>query len=211
MVNKRISDKKPAKGLSLEEKILTYLIENIDKRVSILKISKDLGIDYKNVFQAVERLVPILIVKEKLGNTSIVRFNFNFNSKVYSAENSRRKRFLEKNKQMNLIMKDAESLGYPFYIVLVFGSAIKGKHTKSSDIDLCVISDVRKKTKNLISKLRLLPLPLEIHDFTSDEFESMLNKKEGSVADEIAKSNIILYGIENYYALVSKWMKKELK
>jgi len=37
----------------------------------------------------------------------------------------------------------------------------------------------------------------------------MLNKKELNLAKEIIKNNIILYGIENYYNLISKWTKKE--
>ena len=66
-----------------------------------------------------------------------------------------------------------------------------------------------RKTENLISRLELLPLKLEIHDFTVDEFESMLKTKEDNIGKEIVKNNIILYGLENYYNLISKWMKKE--
>jgi len=37
----------------------------------------------------------------------------------------------------------------------------------------------------------------------------MLKIKEHNIAKEIVKNNIILYGIENYYNLISKWTKKE--
>ena len=50
---------------------------------------------------------------------------------------------------------------------------------------------------------------MEIHEFTSKEFISMIEKTQSNVGHEIVKNNIILYGIENYYSLISKWMKKE--
>jgi len=37
----------------------------------------------------------------------------------------------------------------------------------------------------------------------------MIEKKQQNLGHEIVKNNIILYGVENYYNLISKWMKKE--
>jgi predicted nucleotidyltransferase len=94
-------------------------------------------------------------------------------------------------------------------IVLVFGSFIKKQNTSFSDVDLCIISDNGEKNSKLIEKLGLLSLKLEIHEFTTKEFISMIEKKQNNLGNEIVKSNIILYGIENYYTLISKWTKKE--
>ena len=94
-------------------------------------------------------------------------------------------------------------------IVLMFGSYVKNKKTEGSDIDICIISDSKEITKKLIQFLNLLSLKLEIHEFTTDEFISMIEKTQNNLGHEIVKSNIILYGIENYYNLISKWMKKE--
>lgn len=58
-------------------------------------------------------------------------------------------------------------------------------------------------------KLNLLSLRLEIHEFTTNEFISMIEKTQNNLGHEIIKKNIILYGIENYYNLISKWTKKE--
>ena len=61
--------------------------------------------------------------------------------------------------------------------------------------------------------LNLLSLKLEIQEFTTKEFISMIEKKkkQNNLGNEIIKSNIILYGIENYYNLISKWMKKRIE
>ena len=60
-----------------------------------------------------------------------------------------------------------------------------------------------------INKLNLLSLKLEVHEFTTREFISMIEKTQNNLGHEIVKNNIILYGTENYYNLISKWMKKE--
>ena len=195
--------------LSLEEKIIKYLLENKTERISILKVAHDLNVDYKNVYQAIARLGPELIKKEKIGNTNLIKFSFNFNEKVYLVEQKRREEILEMNKELKLALEDIKSINYPFFIVLLFGSVVKKTNNLKSDVDICIISENKAKAKELNSKLAIFPLHLDIQEFTPEEFESMLKKKEDSVVQEIVKNNVILYGAENYYNLVSKWMKKE--
>jgi len=52
-------------------------------------------------------------------------------------------------------------------------------------------------------------LKLEIQEFTTKEFISMIEKRQRNLGHEIVKRNIILFGTENYYNLISKWMKTE--
>lgn len=206
--NKTIMNRKLMGKLSLREKILKYLIEN-KKPVTILQIAKKLNNDYKNTFQSVNQLYPDLVYKDKMGGINIIEVKSAPSPEIYSVENKRTKQFLDENKNLILAKKDIESLNYPFFIVLVFGSLVKKTNTEKSDIDVCIISDNKTKTQQLISKLGLLPLNLEIQDFSTEEFESMLEKKENNLANEIIKNNVILYGIENYYNLISRWMKRE--
>ena len=196
------------KSLSLKEKILKYLIENKHPE-SIMHVSNELNADYKNTFNIIKNLSSDILLKNKLGNTTLIEIKLSPHQEVLSIEHKRAEIFLAENKKLELIKKDAESVGYPFMIVLIFGSYIKKTKSEKSDIDICIISDSKIKTEELISKLRLLPLNLEIHNFTTKEFESMLETKKGNIAKEIIKNNIILYGIENYYNLISKWMKKD--
>jgi predicted nucleotidyltransferase len=194
--------------LSQKEKLLKYLMENKNPQ-SIMTASGAIVLDYKNTYNLVNELQPDIILKEKIGNTSLISLKLNPNLEIFSVEEKRKKQFLQYNKKLNLVEEDIKSLDYPFFVVLVFGSLIKKTGNKDSDIDLCIISDNKEKTKELISKFNLLPLPLEIHDFSFDEFKSMLKTKEKNIVHEIIKNNIILYGIENYYNLISKWMKKD--
>ena len=67
----------------------------------------------------------------------------------------------------------------------------------------------KEKSAKLFEKMKLLSLKLDIQEFTTNEFISMIEKKQNNLGKEIIKNNILLYGIENYYNFVTKWMKKE--
>ena len=193
--------------LKPKEKIIKSLIENKNPQ-SIMALSGATLLDYKNTYNLVNELSGI-IFKQKIGNTNLIKLNLAPNQEIYNVENKRTREFLSKNPKLKLIQNDIEETGYPFMIVLIFGSYVKNTKMKSSDIDIWIIYDRKEKTKKLIQSLNLLSLKLEIHEFTTDEFILMIGKTQNNLGHEIVKSNIILYGIENYYNLISKWMKKE--
>jgi len=194
--------------LSQKEKLLKYLIENKNPQ-SIMTASGAIVVDYKNTYNIVNELQPEIILKEKIGNTSLISLKLTPNQEIYSIESKRTREFLSKNPRLKLIKQDVENINYPFFIVLIFGSYVKGTENKVSDIDICIISDNHEKTRELIGQINLLTLKIEIQEFTTKEFISMIEKKQQNLGHEIVKNNIILYGVENYYNLISKWMKKE--
>lgn len=194
--------------LTQKEKIIKYLLENKDPQ-SIKSISRATLIDYKNTYSIINEITSKIINQKKIGNTNLISLNLVPNQGIYAVENKRTEEVLTKNPKIKLIQEDIKEINYPFMIVLIFGSYAKEKNTSSSDIDFCIISDNNKKTKELNEKLNLHTLKLEIQEFTTKEFTSMLEKKQNNLGHEIVKSSIILYGVENYYNLISKWMNKE--
>jgi|SRR3989344_1489034 len=194
--------------LSPKDKIIGYLIENKNPH-SIMEISGATLIDYKNTYNIIENLQPEVISKERIGNTNPIQLKLIPHQEIYSVEKKRTEEFLLKNPKLKLIKEDIEEIKYPFMIVIVFGSFAKENNTSASDIDLCIISDNKDKTKQLIEMLNLLSLKIEIYEFTTQEFISMIEKRQNNLGNEVVKKNIIIYGIENYYTLISKWMKKE--
>ncbi|MEK6792430.1 MAG: nucleotidyltransferase domain-containing protein [Nanoarchaeota archaeon] len=205
MVNIRITNIK----IGPKEKLLKYLIENKNP-VSIRQASGAIIVDYKNTHELVNKLqLDGVITKGKLGNTNPISINLAPNIEIYNVEKKRTEEFILKNPKLKVVKSYIEEVNYPFFIVLVFGSYVNGTNTTGSDIDVCVIVDNEDKSKELRQKLRLLPLKLEIHEFTIKEFISMIEKRQNNVGQEIVKNNIILYGVENYYNLIAKWMKRE--
>ncbi len=194
--------------LKPKEKLLIYLLEN-KTPVSIMQASGAIVMDYKNTYNLVNELQPALIHTEKLGNTNLIHLNLKPSPDIYSIEQKRVDKFLLQHPKLKVVKNYIEDLNYPFMTVLVFGSYVKEAQTEHSDIDICVIIDNKDKYKELWQKINLLPLKLEIHEFTTKDFISMIEKRQNNVGQEIVKNNIILYGMENYYNLISKWMKKE--
>ena len=188
---------------TLKQKIIKFLIENKDSKHSIREISQKLKADYKNTSQALSKINPRTHSKIKQGNSYIIDFSPDNNIEILSVEKKRTEDFFSKNLKLKVLKKYIQELNYPFLVVLAFGSYIKRTNTKNSDIDICIILDNKAKSIELNEKLNLLSLNLEIQEFTSKEFVSMIEKKQNNLGNEIVKNNIILYGTENYYNLIS--------
>ena len=163
---------------TLKEKILKFLIENKESSYSIMNISKGLKADYKNTSQALSNIDSEIYFKMKHGNSYSIKFNQNNNIKTLLVEDKRTEEFILKNPDIKVVKKYVEELNYPFLIFLVFGSYVKNTKTKGSDIDVCIILDNKIKSIKLHEKLNLLSLNLEVQEFTSKEFVSMIEKRE---------------------------------
>jgi len=187
--------------ISIKQKILRYLIDNKDRSFSINEISKALKIDYKLIHTNINKLSEEKSIKvEDFGNTRRCSFDNAFNDDIYSVENQRRKDLL-KNKDFLIIYNHLKEINRQF-IMLMFGSQIKGTAKKHSDIDLLLISD-EEGAKIVSSQLDLLPNHIHLTPVTYDGFMSMIKSKEFTVVSEAIKNNIILIGVEDYYRLLS--------
>ena len=120
--------------------ILNLLIGNKEENYSMRKIALIRKINYKSAYNALKALEKERIVElKRVGNTILCTFNNNFNGLVFKAEYSRREN-LFKRKEFLVIYNSLSRLEFPF-IVLLFGSYVRGTATKHSDIDFLFISD----------------------------------------------------------------------
>ena len=178
--------------------ILQLLIENQENNLSIRQISRLRKINYKTAYNAVYTLKKEGIIDMvKFGNSISCKFNLRFNESVFLAESKRRNDLL-KNKNIKIIHKDISQLPFSF-IALLFGSYVKQKQGKHSDIDIMVIGGEHDKIK---SKFSLYPNKIHLTLLEYSDFLSMAKSKEFSVVSEVIKKNIILIGIEDYYRLL---------
>lgn len=183
--------------MKLLERILSLLIHNKDKEYTIREISIKLKTDYKNTYDAVQRIQDSINIR-KIGNSSLINFKPILTNLTYIVEKRRKE---EIKKSIKTIIKDIENIENPFFIAILFGSYAKKNQTKHSDIDICIIHDNNEELKKIKSNLSIHP-KIEIHDFNYKEFISLLKNKEFNVGHEIVKDGIILKNIENYYGLI---------
>ncbi|MBS3151965.1 nucleotidyltransferase domain-containing protein [Candidatus Woesearchaeota archaeon] len=181
-----------------EIKILKLLISRKEENFTIKKIAENTKINYRIAYETI-----ILLEKEglisinKSGNSKICKFTNKFNSKVFDAEYER-KQELFKNKDFLVIHNRLAELKFSF-IVMLFGSHVKGKANKHSDIDILAIGGNEKEIRMTLS---LFPEKSHLTYITYEEFIHMERSKEFSVVSEALKNNIVLIGIEEYYRLL---------
>lgn len=95
---------------------------------------------------------------------------------------------------LNQIVKEISA--YQPEKIILYGSAVRGKITEESDIDLLIIKktdkDMFERIGEVLPLLRGIPLPIEPIVLTPEEFDRMI--KEGRLyAEMILKEGKVLY------------------
>jgi len=187
--------------LHTEDLIIKLLLEN--EELTIRQIAGQVGVDYKSVYLKIMSLKQGGIINIKpVGNSSLCSLNKSSHPKIMNAEYLRREEALKNHNLRVLCARLQDDVKNPFFILLLFGSHVKGLVRKSSDLDLLMICD-DEKTREIIQKIiKATPLKTHLLSFNSEEFKSMLKTTDFNVGKEAAKKNIILFGTENYYWLI---------
>ncbi|MEK6899656.1 MAG: nucleotidyltransferase domain-containing protein, partial [Nanoarchaeota archaeon] len=182
--------------MKTELKIIKGFIEN-KKPKTIREIAQQIKADYRITYIAVQRLIEKKILKvQTVGKSSLCSWDEKyFGTQVYNVEDERKEEIL-KNKNINQLYKEIMSkVKISSFILLLFGSYAKRKHTKTSDIDLLLVSNETNFESKIFDILSLLPLKTHALVFTEEEFIRMKDSKKSNVIQEAIESNIILYGI----------------
>ena len=189
-----------------DEAIIRYILENKSEELNILKVSKAIKMDYKNVYLIIKRLEKELLVRlETFGQSSRIKLISQIHPLIFEAEYNRKNEIL-KNKNLAVMLQELKkAIKSKYYILFLFGSYAKKTQTKNSDIDLMfIVPDGKEEIveKEVHRAADLLPLPLHCLVFSEKQFLSMINAKEPNVGQEALKNNIILSGVETYYELI---------
>jgi predicted nucleotidyltransferase len=104
-----------------------------------------------------------------------------------------------------------EKLADCIYIMVLFGSHVKGKARKDSDVDILFVaqhpSDIEPMRIRIQSVLSSTNIPVEFELVTCKSLQDMFGKKN-TIGNEILHTSIPLYGAEQYYTMVNDYDKK---
>jgi len=186
--------------MKTEIKILKFLLQE-DPSVTILDLSKKIGLDYKIIHTATKELIRKgLIDGRTVGKSIQLTLKRILSKEILEAETERKEELL-KNKNLRVVYQML--LEQPFqFIAIIFGSYAKKTATKKSDIDLMIITS-EENQKKIESKIATIPLNIHLTPLDYPEFLQMKNSKEFSVVSEAIKNNIIVINIEDYYRLLN--------
>lgn len=149
--------------------ILKPFLENPNEEFQIRELSRLLKINHTTIRQHLLRLVKTELIEIKKGKPYDyfkARINKNFlNLKLFFN--------LEKLKESNLIEQIERDYDYP--VVILFGSYGSATDDSKSDIDLFVLSEIKKEIN--YSKFEdKLNRKITIHLFTKEKFNLAKNK-----------------------------------
>ncbi len=126
-----------------ETEIIRYLLDHKDDEINIMSLANAIGMDYKNTYNIVARLLDNKIISlNKFGASQKVMLTNKVSPLLFKAEYERREKAIT-DKKVNMIYTHVKKLRFP-YIALMFGSYAKGTKDKHSDIDILTISQNEK-------------------------------------------------------------------
>jgi predicted nucleotidyltransferase len=188
------------------ERILGFLLNNLEKQYSIREIAKAIGQDYRIVFSTVKTLAKekILTIK-RVSNINQCSASLMKEHAVLFAYVSERFSIRKLPKRIGQALHDAVvSFDSPAYALLLFGSYAKGTATASSDIDLLFIVARKEQEKQIEAASRKAATlnNISIHTvvLTIEEFKSGLRQE--SVSSEAYKKHFAIKGGEIFYSLI---------
>ncbi|MGB9707825.1 MAG: nucleotidyltransferase domain-containing protein [Candidatus Pacearchaeota archaeon] len=151
--------------------ILSHFFENPNKEFYIREIARIAKINHTTVRQYLNKLIKEgLLLKSKKGLYPSYRL-------LLSKKTLNLKLFynLEKIRESRLI-EDLEK-EYDMPVIVLFGSYAKAMDDLSSDIDICLITNIKKEI-NLEKYEKILRRRISLHKFTKKEWEIAKSKNK---------------------------------
>jgi predicted nucleotidyltransferase len=178
-------------------KILGLYTDDYKKSLHLREIARETNVDVKAVQIQLKRLEKISVLSSAtrgrnkeytLNLTNIVaRYYLNM-AEIFASAIYLKKNFLIKKLISEIDNKIDGS-------IILFGSFVKGGHTKESDVDLFVITE-KKLDRNLASKTGdLINRHISIKLASSQEFLNGLRSRDPLIA-EVISNHIVLKGAD---------------
>lgn len=200
--------------LNKEHQILEEFVKKPWKKFTFKEIKKLSGKKSESyVYTSLKKFVKSNILKEeRVGN--VVLYSLNLSSHKTLTYVGFVLEYLSWNKKQ-IPYKDLEKIASKiptkFFIFIITGSYVTNTQKKTSDIDVVIICDDAFDSKKIYAELKqdseLNIPPIHLYVFKNSEFLEMLLNKEANYGKEIANKNLILFGGEGYYKIISEAVK----
>jgi len=200
--------------LNKEHQILEEFVKKPWKKLTFKEVKKLSGKRSESyVYASLKKFVKSNILKEeRAGN--VVLYSLNLSSHKTFAYAGFVLEHISWNKK-HIPYKDLEKIASKiptkFFMFIITGSYANNTQKKDSDIDVVIICDDTFEPKRIYAELKqdceLNIPPIHLYVFKSSEFLEMLLNKEANYGKEIANKNLILFGGEGYYNLISEAIK----
>lgn len=200
--------------LNKEHQILEEFVKKPWKKFTFKEIKKLSGKKSESyVYTSLKKFVKSNILKEeRAGNVVLYLLNLSLHKTI--AYTSFVLEYLSWNKKY-IPYKDLEKIASKvptkLFTFIITGSYANNTQKKTSDIDVVILCDDTFDPKRIYAELKQdceLNIPsIHLYVFKNSEFLEMLINKEANYGKEIANKNLILFGGEGYYKIISEAVK----
>jgi predicted transcriptional regulator len=189
--------------MKTKTKIIVSFLEHTEP-ATIKELSKRIKADYRITHTAAQQLIEDGVVQmKKVGNSSLCNLHpAYFGRELYLAEDMRRQTAFQDKNMSKLCADILRRIGTSHFTLLLYGDYARRTATKFSDINLLFISNDAGFPKKVDALLADVPLRVHTTTVTENMFHTMRRAADQNVVKEVVRHNVILHGIESYYALV---------
>ena len=200
--------------LKKEYQIIKEFVEKPWKKFTFKEIKKLSGKKSESyIYSTLKSFVKNnILLEEKVGNVVLYSLNLkSLKACIYAGFISEFLGWSKKHIPYESLEKIASKIPTNFFIFIITGSYARNTQKKDSDIDVVIICDDALEPKKIYSELRHdceMNIPqIHLYVFKKTEFLNMLLDKKASYGREIANNNLILFGGEEYYNIISEAIK----
>lgn len=184
--------------------VLSLFRKNIFLSKTIRQIALMLGKPYPKVHASIKELAAVRIIGiKKVGNSLVCQILLTQEAVSLLSFLDEQEALSMKIPNMNKILESREFLDD---IIIVTGSYAKGKQTRSSDIDLVIITkeNPASKQKLLENMTSLFAPPVHPIAISYKDFLVMLTSKDDNYGKEIFKNRLIFRNAKRYYEIIKE-------
>lgn len=192
-------------------KIVSLLEKDIFQEHSMHQISKLASLDYKTACKTIKQLLSLgLLISKTKGKSHFISLNlshYDIQTYLSFAAYYNRVIFFKKNTGLQYLLEELKRTNLPDSCLILFGSFASGQQTKSSDLDLLLITNDRQVHLRIKSLLQNYSLKTDLNVLSSQQYEKSLHSRDFNLAQQIIPKHIILKSPEIYWSLTLRGLK----
>ncbi len=192
-------------------KIVSLLEKDIFQEYSAHQISKLVSLDYKTISKTIKQLLSMRIITTKTkGKGHFISLNLShYDLQVYLgfAAYYNRLLFFRKNASLQYLLEELKRMDLRDSCLILFGSFVLGQQTKSSDIDLLLITNESQVSLMIKSLLQNYNLKADLMILSPEQYKKALYDRGFNLVNQIIQKHLILKNQELYWALTLRGLK----
>jgi len=192
-------------------KILSLLEKDIFREASLLEISKQIELDYKTIRKTITQLLLWGILKKEVkGKAHFVSLNLNHEDlKTYLAFAAYYNKcaYFNKENPLNYLFEEIKKIDMYESSLVLFGSHVLNKQTKSSDVDLLLITNNKNISATIKSLLLNYNIKTDLNVLTFEQYRKALFDRGFNLTNQILSKHIILKNPEGYWELTLRGLR----